>query len=216
MATANDLLIGLLVDLVDRVPDSPKRILFKGVSNLYDGFKQRAKVEHPNWDVRVTEERKDRVNQELADVVGARNDPTIAVLVVFYQAEVQERESLNAFRLFSEDEIAKELVARLSRDTLLPGLPEPYDDDERDRLTFLLKLTYPSAGRLAEFLLKGKKAAGASLPLLGLFQDPDLYLVSTGERDMPIRQWKARLRENQQAAVLRWRASLQRSLLRWT
>jgi len=196
MATANDLLITLLFDLVDRVPDSPRRVLFKGVSNLYNGFEQRAKVEHLDWDVRVT--RKD------TDVVGARNDPTIAVLVVFYRAEVRERESLNAFRLFNEDEIARALVARLSRDTLLPGLSEPYDDDERDRLDFLRDLTYPSVERLAEFLLKGKKDVGTSLPLLGLFRDPNLHL------GMPIRQWEAQLRENQQAAVLRWRDFLRK------
>jgi len=202
MTTVHDLLITLLCDLVDRVPDSPKRVLFKGVSDLYEGFKERAESEHPDWDVRVT--------QKDTDVVGARNDPTIAVLVVFYQAEVRERESLNAFRLFNEDEIARALVARLSRDTLLPGLPEPYDDDERDRLAFLRDLTYPSVKRLAEFLLAGKKAVGTSLPLLGLFRDPNLYLAPTGERGMPIRQWEAQLRENQQAAVLRWRDFLRK------
>jgi len=212
MATANDLLITLLFDLVNRVPDSPKRVLFKGVSHLYNGFEQRAKVEHPDWDVRVTKERTDCVNQELADVVGARNDPTIAVLVVFYRAEVQERESLNAFRLFNEGEIAKELVARLSCDTLLPGLPEPYTGDQPDRLAFLLDLTYPPVERLAEFLLKGKKAVGTSLPLLGLFRDPNLYLAPTGERGMPIPQWKAQLRENQQVAVLRWRDFLRKGI----
>ncbi|TEU10469.1 MAG: hypothetical protein E3J21_26335 [Anaerolineales bacterium] len=196
MTTANDLLITLLLDLVERVPDLPKRVLFKGVSNLYESFKQRAAAEHPNWDIRVT--------QKGADVVGARNDPKIAVLVVFYQAEVRERESLNAFRLFNEDEIAKELAARLAPDTLLPGLSEPYNNNERECLASLLDVVYPSVERLAEFLLAGKAHVGESLPLLGLFRDSNLRL------DMPIRQWNAQLRENQQAAVLRWRDFLRK------
>ena len=198
MITVNDLLITLLFDLVERIPDSPRRVLFKGVSNLYEGFKQRAAAEHLAWDVRVT--------QEGADVVGARNDPNIAVLVVFYRAEVRERESLNAFRLFNENEISKELVTRLAPDRLLPGLPEPYNDDEQDRLVSLLDMVYPSVERLAEFLLAGKGAVGTSLPLLGLFRDPNLRL------SMPIRQWNAQLRENQQAAVLRWRDFLRKGI----
>jgi len=198
MTTMNDLLITLLFDLVERIPDSPRRVLFKGVSNLYEGFKQRAAAEHLAWDVRVT--------QEGTDVVSARNDPNIAVLVVFYRAEVRERESLNAFRLFNENEISKELVTRLAPDRLLPGLPEPYNDDERGRLVSLLDMVYPSVERLAEFLLAGKGAVGTSLPLLGLFRDPNLRL------GMPIRQWNAQLRENQQAAVLRWRDFLRKGI----
>jgi hypothetical protein len=185
MNTASELLVTLLIDLVDEVPDQPKRVLFKGVSNLHPDFEEQAP---PEWDVRVT--------QAGVDVVGARNDPSIPVLVVFYRAEVRERESLNAFRLFNEDEIAKEMVERLAVDGFLP---EAYSQDERSRLTLLLDMVYPSVERLAEFLLAGKDSVGSSLPLLGLFCDPNLRL------DMPIRQWSARLRENQQAAVLRWR-----------
>ena len=195
MNTTNELLITLLLDLVERVPDLPKRVLFKGVSNLYEGFKARAQ---PGWKVCVT--------QEGVDVVGARNDPTINVLVVFYRAEVRERESLNAFRLYNEDEIAKELVGRLVLDTSVSGLRETYDEDERRRLALLLDMVYPSVERLAEFLLAGKAQLGESLPPLGLFCDPDLRL------DMPIRQWSARLRENQQVAVLRWRDFLRRGI----
>jgi hypothetical protein len=198
MANTNELLTTLLIDLVAGVPDSPRRVLFKGVSNRYDEFRERAAVEHPGWDVRVT--------QEGMDVVGARNDPAIPVLVVFYRDEVRERESLNAFRLFNEDEIAKELVARLAPETLLPGLPKPYIGDERERLSSLLAMVYPSVERLAEFLLAGKDGLGRSLPLLGLFRDPALHLA------MPIRQWNAQLRENQQAAVLRWRDFLRRGV----
>jgi len=195
MNTTDELLITLLLDLVERVPDLPKRVLFKGVSNLYEGFRARAK---PDWKVCVT--------QEGTDVVGARNDPTINVLVVFYRAEVRERESLNAFRLYNEDEIAKELVARLVLDTSVSGLPETYDEDERRRLALLLDMVYPSVERLAEFLLAGKAQLGKSLPPLGLFCDPDLRL------DMHIRQWSARLRDNQQVAVLRWRDFLRRGI----
>src|SRR4030067_541544 len=101
MTIADQLLSALLLDMVEHVPDEPKRVLFKGVSNLYEGFEQLATTKHPEWEVRVT--------QEGVDVVSARNDPSIPVLVVFYRAEVRERESLNAFKLFNEDEIAKHL-----------------------------------------------------------------------------------------------------------
>ncbi len=185
MSTADELLVTLLIDLVNKVPDQPKRVLFKGVSNLYPDFEERTR---PEWDVRVT--------QAGVDVVSARNDPSIPVLVVFYRAEIRERESLNAFRLYTEDEIAKALVERLAVDGFLP---ESYNQDERSRLTLLLDIVYPSVEQLAKFLLAGKDSVGASLPLLGLFRDPNLRL------DMPIRQWDARLRENQQTAVLRWR-----------
>lgn len=191
MTDVNALLITLLLELVEKTPDTPRRILFKGVSDLYDDFCRRVTTERPEWTVHVT--------QTGADVVGARNDPAIAVLVVFYQDEVRERESLNAFRTFTEDEIAKQLIARLSPANLLPGLPEPYSDEERERLAVLLDLAYPSVRRLAEFLLAGKSAVGDSLPRLGLFRDPNLRL------GLSQRQWGAQLRDNHQAAVLRWR-----------
>ncbi len=198
MTDVNTLLVTLLQELVEKTPDIPKRVLFKGVSDLYDDFCRRATTERPEWTVCVT--------QTGADVVGARNDPTIAVLVVFYRDEVRERESLNAFRLFTEDEIAKELVARLAPENLLPGLPESYSHEERDRLAILLELVYPSVHRLAEFLLAGKSAIGGSLPRLGLFCDPNLRL------GLPLRQWGAQLRNNHQAAVLRWRDFLDKGV----
>lgn len=191
MADVNSLLVTLLLELVEKTPDTPKRVLFKGVSDLYEDFRQRAAVEFPDWTVRVT--------QAGADVVGERNDPSIVILVVFYRDEVRERESLNAFRLFTEDEIAKELIARLAPEKLLSDLPESYSREERDRLDFLLELVYPSLRSLAEFLLAGKAAVGLSLPRLGLFRDPNLRL------GLPLRQWGAQLRDNHQAAVLRWR-----------
>lgn len=52
MSTANELLVGLLLDLVERVPDQPKRILFKGVSHLYEAFKRQAGMVYPPWEVR--------------------------------------------------------------------------------------------------------------------------------------------------------------------
>lgn len=191
MADVNSLLVTLLLELVEKTPDTPKRVLFKGVSDLYEDFRQRAAVEFPDWTVRVT--------QAGADVVGERNDPSIVILVVFYRDEVRERESLNAFRLFTEDEIAKELITRLAPEKLLSDLPESYSREERDRLDFLLELVYPSLRSLAEFLLAGKAAVGLSLPRLGLFRDPNLRL------GLPLRQWGAQLQDNHQAAVLRWR-----------
>lgn len=190
MINADMLLTGLLLRLVEQIPDYPRRVLFRGVSHLFGAFVEKAAAEQPDWDVRIT--RPD------TDVVGARNDPNIPVLVVFYQAEVRERESLNAFRLFNDDEIAKELVARLGSADL-PGLTELYSVEEKARLNTLLSLVYPSVERLAEFLLQGKAQIGGSLPLLGLFADPELNF------ELPARQWQARLLENQEAAVLRWR-----------
>ena len=125
MTNADILLTSLLLKLVDQIPDHPKRVLFRGVSHLFDAFVRSASIEHPDWDVRIT--------QPETDVVGVRNDPGIPVLVVFYRTEVRERESLNAFRLFNEDELAKQLVACL--DNLdLPGLDQMYSQEERTKL----------------------------------------------------------------------------------
>lgn len=147
--TTTDLLVNVLVHLVESVPDQPRRVLFKGVSALSDAFKARVEGEGKRWDVRIT-----RAGE---DVVGARNDVGIPTLVVFYRDEVRERESLNAFRLFDEDAIAEALVRHAVESD---EIAEQYTSEEVERLRLLLDLVYPSAERLAAFLLAGKEKVG--------------------------------------------------------
>lgn len=196
MKTKTDLLLDVLFRQVKSVPDQPKRILFKGVSNLSDDFKGRVATEKLDWDVRVTGQDE--------DVVGARNDAGIGTLVVFYHDEVRARESLNAFRLFNEDAVAEALVQFILEADVLP---DEYKAGDIERLNFLLDLVYPSAEQLATFLLQGKDKVGKALPTLGLFSDETLTYDSS---KMPLRQWQARLRDNHKAAVLRWRDFLEK------
>lgn len=191
MTTTEELLVKVLLHLVGSVAGQPRRVLFKGVSDLDEAFRRQAEARGLSWDVRTT--------RAGVDVVGARNDASIGTLVVFYRDEVREGESLNAFRQFDEDAIAEALVRYVTDSTL--GI---YSASDVERLQYLLSLTYPAVERLAEFLLAGKGRAGESLPLLGLFHDPELH-ENLREQD-----WQARLRENHAAAVFRWREFLEK------
>ena len=99
MLSTDDVLLSVLAQLVEGVGERPRRVLFRGVPELTDKFRNHVAARSPAWDVRVTRARE--------DVVGARNDPGLDTLVVFYRDEVRERESLNAFRQFDEDAIAR-------------------------------------------------------------------------------------------------------------
>lgn len=194
MIDSPTLLLNILFELVHTVPDEPKRVLFRGVSDLYGAFATRAAIEYPDWVVQVTAHGE--------DVVGARNDASIKTLVVFYRDEVRARESLNAFRLFNENAIAAFLVQYVTRPSSLLG---SYNQDDVAKLSFLLDMVYPSVPQLAEFLLADKEGVGYSLPLLGLFHDSDLTYAQG------LRSWQALLRENRDTAVLRWRDFLEKS-----
>lgn len=190
-----ELLLDVLVDLVSSVSDQPRRILFKGVSDLSDAFRTRVAQKDLNWTVLVTGAE--------GDIVGDRNDITIQTLVVFYREEVRERESLNAFRQFNEDAVVETLVRWAAQGQTLP---EQYSSMEVERLRMLLSLVYPSAESLANFLLAGKDQAGNALPYLGLFRDPQLTY------QLRLQQWESLVRGNHNTAVLRWRDFLDRSL----
>jgi hypothetical protein len=193
MTTTSELLIDVLLHLVESVADQPKRVLFKGASDLDEAFRQQVAARGLSWDVCTT--------RAGVDVVGARNDASIGTLVVFYRDEVRERESLNAFRQFDEAAIAEALVRYV---TVSDSASTVYSATDVERLRSLLTLAYPSVERLAEFLLVGKAGVGKSLPLLGLFADPGLH-YGLREQD-----WQARLRENHAAAVIRWREFLEK------
>lgn len=193
MTTSISLIIDVLFDLVESVTDEPRRVLLKGVSEFHGEFQRRAAEEGLLWDVRAT--------RDGADVVGARNDPTIATLVVFYRDEVRERESLNAFRQFDEDAIAEGLVRYATN----VGIgTDVYSAEEAERLRQLLRLVHPSVEQLAVFLLQGKADHGRALPCLGLFRDPGLQC------GLPYRSWLRRVEENHATAALRWREFLER------
>lgn len=194
MPTIEKLIVDVLVRLVDSVPDEPRRVLFRGVSAHSAAFRARVAGDDLRWEVLVTGEN--------VDVVGTRNNPSIAVLVVFYRDDVRERESLNAFRQFDADSIADALV-RLTTEAALPGI-ESYTLEEARRLRGLLGMVYPSVENLAAFVLQGKANVGLALPQLGLFADPVLSY------DLNERQWYSRLRDNHLAAVLRWREFLEK------
>ena len=194
MKDSQTLLLNILFELVHTVPDEPKRILFRGVSDLYAAFSARAGAEYPDWVVQVTAHGE--------DVVGARNDASIKTLVVFYRDEVRARESLNAFRQFNENAIAASLIQYVTHTSSPLGA---YSQEDAAKLNFLLDLVYPSVPQLAEFLLADKERVGYSLPLLGLFHDPDLTYRQHG------RSWQAMLRENRDTAVIRWRDFLEKS-----
>ncbi len=197
MDQRTDVLLQVLFQLVDSVPDAPRRVLFKGISDLSALFRDRARHERPEWRVLVT-------GESHADVVGARNDTAIPVLVVFYRDDVQERESLNAFRHFDEDAIAEALVRSVTEGGMLDE-DDLYFGNDIERLRNLLQLVYPSVERLADFLLMGKARVGEALPLLGLFKDETL------QYDLPFRRWQARIEDNHVAAVLRWREFLDKA-----
>lgn len=193
MSAVDDLILDVLFQLVERVPDTPRRILFRGVSDLSDAFRARVRQADTRWKVLVT--------GADPDVVGARNDVTIPVLVVFYRDDVRERESLNAFRQFNEDAIVEALVTHAAGGHVAP---DSYRDDEVGQLRTLVDLAYPSVARLAAFLLAGKEQVGRALPLLGLFADDALRY------DLTPRQWRSRLQENQAIAVMSWREFLEK------
>lgn len=194
MTDSQTLLLNVLFELVHTVPDEPKRVLFRGVSDLHPAFAEQAKTTYPDWLVQVT-----ALDE---DIVGARNDANIKTLVVFYRDEVRARESLNAFRQFNENAIAVHLIHHVAH---MSGLTDVYQPEELVKLNYLLDLVYPPVRQLAEFLLAGKNTIGQSLPLLGLFHDPDL----TYELKLP--GWQALLRENRDTAVIRWRDFLEKS-----
>lgn len=196
MTTKTDLLLDVLFQQVKIIPDQPKRILFKGVSNLSDDFRARVVAHGLDWEVQVTGQDE--------DIVGARNNANIGTLIVFYRDEIRARESLNAFRQFNEDTIAAALVLYVVEAGVFP---DSYTKDDLDRLLFLLELVYPSAEQLANFLLAGRNKVSSALPYLGLFTDGNLTLDTNR---MSIRQWQARLRENHKAAVIRWRDFLEK------
>lgn len=192
MIDSQTLLLNVLFELVHSVPDEPKRILFRGVSDLYPAFVEQAKADYPDWLVQVT-----ALDE---DIVGARNDATIKTLVVFYRDEVRARESLNAFRQFNENGISARLLQHIAHSS---SLSDVYQPDDMVKLKYLLDLVYPSVIQLAEFLLAGRERVGHSLPLLGLFHDPDL---SYGQK---LSSWQGLLNENRQTAVIRWRDFLE-------
>lgn len=179
-----DILIDVLIELIESVTDEPKRVLFKGVSDLYEPFCIRLQETSSPWQVRITKEGE--------NVVTDRNDTSIPVLIVFYQDSVRERESLNAFRQFTEDTIAEVLVRHLINQNML-------QQQVYERIHMITSLVYPSIHRLAEFLLCSPEQIGTSLPLLGLFHDPEL------SNDLTDRQWNARIQDNYNLAVIRWR-----------
>src|SRR5690606_172742 len=128
-----ELLVDVLVGLVQSVTEEPKRVLFRGVADLYEPFLERAQADNLEWVVLKT--------APGVDVVGARNNRGIQVLVVFYREEVGERESLNAFRVFNEADVASALVARAADG----GLGVTFSPGARDRVQSILRLVYPSA-----------------------------------------------------------------------
>jgi len=189
-----ELLVDVLVGLVQSVTEEPKRVLFRGVADLYEPFLERAQADNPEWVVLKT--------APGVDVVGARNNRGIQVLVVFYREEVGERESLNAFRVFNEADVASALVARAADG----GLGVTFSPGARDRVQSILRLVYPSAEDLANFLLRGESQMGDALPFVGLFRDPDLPVT------LALPRWQARVQENYEAAVLRWREFLEKGV----
>lgn len=189
-----ELLVDVLVGLVQSVTEEPKRVLFRGVADLYEPFLERAQADNLEWVVLKT--------APGVDVVGARNNRGIQVLVVFYREEVGERESLNAFRVFNEADVASALVARAADG----GLGVTFSPGARDRVQSILRLVYPSAEDLANFLLRGESQMGDALPFVGLFRDPDLPVT------LALPRWQARVQENYEAAVLRWREFLEKGV----
>jgi hypothetical protein len=188
MANSTELIIDLLADLVNSVPDQPQRVLFRGVSDYFENFTAFVQKNRLPWDVLIT--------REGEDVVGARNDATVPILVVFYKDEVKEVESLNAFRQFNENALAAALVTFvLERNSL----PDTYHPSDADRLIQLFTLTYPSLEQIANFILAGRSKCGTALPHLGLFADPGLSI------EMNQRLWTSRITENHLTAVIRWR-----------
>src|SRR5690348_171351 len=139
MEHIQSLLVDLLVRLVDTVPDQPRRVLFRGVSHLSDPFRTHVAQHNLPWTVYVTGDGN--------DLIGARNTESVQTLVVFYRDEVQERESLNAFRHFDEDAITAELVRRTLHDNLLAH-DDPFRPTDDDALQSLLRRVYPSLDRL--------------------------------------------------------------------
>lgn len=190
MTATGDLIVKVLEQCVEAVADPPRRVLFRDVSGRLDHFAAHARQHHPDWIILAT--------GRDTDVVGARNDPRIETLVVFYVDEVQERESLNAFRQFDEGAIVTALVQHATAGG-------DYAPGEIERLWQLLDQTFPSVDQVAEFLQLGKEQVGDGLPLLGLFYDPDLRY------DLPAARWRARVLDNHATAVLRWREFLDRA-----
>ncbi len=193
MSAVEDLILDVLFSLVESVADEPRRILFRGVSDMSDAFRVRVRRDDKRWKVMVT-----GIDP---DVVGVRNDVTIPVLVVFYRDEVRERESLNAFRQFNEDAIVEALVRFTAQER---AGANRLSEEERNQLRVLLDLTYPSVERLAAFLIEEKEQVGEVLPLLGLFADDSVRY------GMNPRHWRSRLQENHLIAVMNWREFLEK------
>lgn len=186
MEKTGEFLFKVLVSLVEAVKEQPRRVLFRGVSDWYESFKDWAAEIGLLWNIQVTGGN--------ADIVGSRNDAGIDTLVVFYRNEVRERESLNAFRQFDENAIADAVVRIGERDKILP---DAYQPEEMARLKGLLQMVCPSVDSLIDFLLVGKEKVGDALPYLGLFRDSDLSYTDG-------RSWNSRITDNFDATGIRW------------
>ena len=189
------LIVTVLRSLVESVREQPRRVLFKGMADYFTIFQEYVTEQKLSWEIKAT--------QQGAEIVRSRNDPAVETLVVFYQEEVKERESLNAFCQFNEDAVAEGLLALV----LDKGVAsETYTKEETEKLDLLLGPAKPSPERLAAFLLAGKANVGEALPLLGLFRDPEL--------NYGVRQntWQTHVsNDNYQTAVLRWRDFLDKA-----